>query len=81
MRITEHVDKVEVVDSFFDDLLGSVADRPFTLDLDFLGLPSFDLQHIDGEFTEAEVWKAIRDMPLDKSPGPDDFSARFFVVC
>jgi hypothetical protein len=75
------VDKAEAVDNFFDDLLGSVVDRPFTLDLDFLGLPSFDLQHIDGEFTEAEVWKAIKDMPLDKCPGPDGFSARFFVVC
>jgi hypothetical protein len=57
VRVTEHVDKAEAVDNFFDDLLGSVVDRPFTLDLDFLGLPSFDLQHIDGEFTEAEVGK------------------------
>jgi hypothetical protein len=28
-----------------------------------------------------EVWKAIKDMPLDKCPGPDGFSACFFVVC
>jgi mannosylglycoprotein endo-beta-mannosidase len=30
---------------------------------------------------EAEVWKAIKYMPLDKCPGPDGFSERFFVVC
>jgi hypothetical protein len=28
-----------------------------------------------------EVWKAIKGMPLDKCPGPDGFSARFFIVC
>jgi hypothetical protein len=37
VRITEHADKAEAVDSFFDDLLGFGADRPFTLDLDYLG--------------------------------------------
>ncbi|KAM0918663.1 hypothetical protein ACQ4PT_008713 [Festuca glaucescens] len=81
VRVTEHADKAEAVDSFFDNLLGSVADRSFTLDLDYLGLPSFDLQHIDGVFTEEEVWTAIKDMPMDKCPGPYGFSARFFVVC
>jgi hypothetical protein len=80
VRITKHVDKAEAVDGFFDDLLGSMADRPFTLDLDYPGLPSFDLQHIDREFSEMEVWKAIKDMPLDKFPGPDGFSTCFFVV-
>jgi mannosylglycoprotein endo-beta-mannosidase len=28
-----------------------------------------------------EVWNAIKGMPLDKFPGSDGFSARFFVVC
>jgi hypothetical protein len=51
----EHVQKAEAVDSFFDNLLGSVADRSFTLDLDYLGLPSFDLQHFDGVFIEEKV--------------------------
>jgi hypothetical protein len=39
-----------------------------------------DLQQVDGEFSMDEVWKAIKDMPLDKCPGSDGFSARFFVV-
>jgi hypothetical protein len=56
-RITEHDEKAEALDSFFDQLLGTAVDRPFSLDLEFLGLPSLDLQHIDGEFTEAEVGK------------------------
>jgi mannosylglycoprotein endo-beta-mannosidase len=80
-RVTEHDEKAEAVDIFFDQLLGSTVDRPFSLDLEFLGLPSLDLQHIDGVFTEEEVWKAIRDMPVDKCPGPDGFSARFYRTC
>jgi hypothetical protein len=80
-RVTDHADKAEAVDSFFEDLLGTSADRPFSLDPDFLGIPSIDLRQIDGEFTEEEVWNAIKGMPLDKCPGLDGFSARFFVVC
>jgi hypothetical protein len=45
-----------------------------------LGIPSIDLSGIDGEFIVDEVWDAIKGTPLDKCPGPDGFSARFFVV-
>jgi hypothetical protein len=80
-RVTDHADKAEAVDSFFEGLLGSLADRPFYLEIDYLGVPSIDLRQIDGEFSVDEVWKAIKGMPHDKCPGPDGFSARFFVVC
>jgi hypothetical protein len=80
-RVADHVNKVEAVDSFFGELLGSSVDRPFSLDLDFLRIPSIDLRHIDGEFSMEEVWKAVKGMPLDKCPGPDGFSACFFIVC
>jgi hypothetical protein len=79
--VTNIVDKAKAVDSFFEDLLGTSADRPFSLDLDYLGIPSIDLSGINGEFTVDEVWDAIKGMPLEKCPGPDGFSARFFVVC
>jgi hypothetical protein len=69
------------MDSFFEELLGTSADRPFSLDLDYLGIPSTDLRQIDGEFTTKEVWNAIKGMPLDKCPEPDGFTSRFFVVC
>jgi hypothetical protein len=75
------MDKVEAMESFFEDLLGTLADRPFSLDLGYLGNPSNDMSGIDGEFTVDEVWDAIKGMPLDKCPGPDGSSARVFVVC
>jgi hypothetical protein len=80
-KVTDHSDKAEAVNSFFEGLLGSSTDRPFSLNLDYLGLPSMDLRQIDGVFSVEEVLKAIKDMPLDKCPGPDGFSARFFVLC
>jgi hypothetical protein len=61
--------------------VGTSADYPFSLDLDYLGIPSIDLSGIDGEFTVDEVWDAIKGMPLDKCNGLDGFSAHFFVVC
>jgi hypothetical protein len=78
--VTDHVDKAEAVDSFFEDLLGTSAVRPFSLDLDYLEIPSIDLGGIDGEFTMDEMWEAIKGMPLDKCPGPDGFSTCFFMV-
>jgi hypothetical protein len=38
-RVMDHVDKAEVMDSFFEELLDTSADRPFSLDLDYLGFP------------------------------------------
>jgi hypothetical protein len=75
------MDKAEAVDSFFEDLLGTLVDCPFYFDLDYLGIPFIDLSKIDGEFTVEEVWNAIKGMSLDKCPGSDGFSAHFFVVC
>jgi hypothetical protein len=54
-RVTEHRDKAAAVDSFFEELLGTSVDRPFSLDLGYLGISSTDLRQIDGEFTTEEV--------------------------
>jgi hypothetical protein len=81
VRITEHADNAEAVDSFYDDLIGSASDRRFSLDLEYIGVPTLDLQHIDSTFSEEEVWTALKSMPRDKCPGPDGFSARFFTAC
>jgi hypothetical protein len=79
-QVTDHVDKAEVMDSFMD-LLGTSTDHPFSLNLDYLGIPSINLSEIVGEFIVEEVWNAIKGMPLDKCLGLDGFSARFFVFC
>jgi hypothetical protein len=35
---------------------------------------------LDAPFTE-DVWVTIKDMPLDKAPGPDGFTGRFNKSC
>lgn len=43
-----------------------------------LGLPTLQLASIDICFSEEEVWGIIRDLPIDKAPGPDDFMGLFY---
>nr|XP_045087277.1 uncharacterized protein LOC123494868 [Aegilops tauschii subsp. strangulata] len=71
----------EMVDDFYDELFGSASPRSASLNLDLLNLPSHDLSHLEGTFSEEEVEKIIKDMPFDKAQGPDGFTGRFYVTC
>ena len=64
--VSEHKAKARVVDDFFENLLGSSPERGFSVDLDFLGLPTHDLSSLEEEFTEEEVLKVIKGQELDK---------------
>jgi hypothetical protein len=57
VHATEHVDKAEAMGGFFDDMLGSVADWPFTLDLDYLGLPSLTSNTLMGSLLRRKCGK------------------------
>ncbi|WVZ72900.1 hypothetical protein U9M48_021288 [Paspalum notatum var. saurae] len=46
-----------------------------------LNLPHFELNQLDGPFTEEELLKAIRQSPPDKAPGPDGFTGAFYRSC
>jgi hypothetical protein len=56
---------------FYHELLGTAVGREVTIDLEALGMPSFDLSGLDSPFLEDEVWNTIKTIPLDKAPGPD----------
>jgi hypothetical protein len=62
-------------------LIGSAEQRDFTLDFLSLGVQQHDLSELEVPFTEEEVWATIREIPLDKAPGPDGFTGRFYKVC
>jgi hypothetical protein len=76
--ITEQDRKVEAFSDAYMQLLGSIQNREYTLDLEALGLVPRDLQDLDAVFTEAEVWDTIKDMPADRAPGPDGFIGAFY---
>lgn len=69
------------VDSYFQRILGEAPARDFRLNLEALQLPHLTLDHLEIPFTEEEVFKAVKAMPLDKAPGPDGFTTRFYACC
>ena len=65
--ITKHEEKAAVVLDFYDNLIGTECARERTINLDFLGSPSFELESLDLPFSE-EVWNTIKELPSDKAP-------------
>lgn len=51
------------------------------MELDSLDIPRLDLAHLECPFTVEEVEKIVKAMPLDKAPGLDGFTGRFFASC
>jgi len=78
---TSHQDKAEVINNFYENLLGSCTDRLQTVNLDEIGIDTHDLADLDLPFSEEEVWKTILQLPSDKAPGPDGFTGRFYKSC
>lgn len=80
-HITGQENIASIVDEFYNRLLGTATPREHRLNLDALNLPVRDLCELEGPFSEEEVLRTIKSMPLDKAPGPDGFTTRFYVSC
>lgn len=61
-------------------LLDSAMNRPFGLDMDFLQLDSFDLGDLETEFSEDEVWNAVKALPADKPQAQTASPAGSFLL-
>jgi hypothetical protein len=77
---TAHEGKAAAFFNFYG-LLGTAEVRDVTVDLEALGMPSYDLDALDAPVSEEEVWGTIKALPSDKSPGPDGFTGRFYKSC
>nr|BDI54638.1 retrotransposon protein, putative, unclassified [Triticum aestivum] len=69
------------VDAFYGRAFGSCEQRQHTINLDGLNLPQRDLAHLEEPFTVEEVERVIKAMLMDKAPGPDGFTGRFYATC
>lgn len=78
VTVVEEQQKRVLVDDYYDNILGECKPRTACLNLEFLGTPQKDLSSCDTCFSEEEIWNTIRNMPSDKSPGPDGFTGLFF---
>jgi hypothetical protein len=71
----------EVATAHYVDLLGTPKQRQCSLNLAALDLPMIDTNELELPFSKKEIWEVIKSLPPDKSPGPDDFTTRFYQVC
>jgi hypothetical protein len=65
----------------YKNCFGMPALRPHTLDLNYLNMQQHNLQNLEREFSEAEIWEAINDIPNEKAPGLDGFIIGFYKKC
>ena len=77
----EQEEKEDLATSFFASLLGQPFNREHDIELSEMGLTPQDLSGLEAQFTEEEIWAAIKAMPSNKSPGPDGFPWEFYRAC
>jgi hypothetical protein len=76
--VVHELDKALIVFYHVDAILGSSVKRSCALDLGMLNMPLIDLSGLDVCFSEDEIWKVNRALPLDRAPGLDGFMGLFF---
>lgn len=58
--------------------MGTKVEHSQAINLEALGVSPVKLAHLEADFTEEEVWAAIKALPADKAPGPDGFTVEFY---
>ncbi|KAK1663359.1 hypothetical protein QYE76_051518 [Lolium multiflorum] len=64
---------MEAFTESYQELLGRVLNREHGMDLDELNLPTHNLNELEALFSEEEVWQVVKELSLDRAPGPDGF--------
>lgn len=80
LTFTTEEAKSGAIFDYYMGLLGTRFQRLHRIDLSRLNLPSLDLHTLEAEFTDEEVARVILESPLDRAPGPDGFTGRFYRV-
>uniref|UniRef100_A0ACD5ZDM3 Uncharacterized protein n=1 Tax=Avena sativa TaxID=4498 RepID=A0ACD5ZDM3_AVESA len=66
--ISDHASMAEASFDHFQGLLGTSLDQEYSLNLDYLGLPSEDLSELEALFSEEEIWGVMKDLLHGKAP-------------
>lgn len=76
-----HHAKAAILYRAFKERLGTSVSTQNPLQLQHLLNPLDNLADLEEPFTKEEIDEVIKNMPADKSPGPDGFNAAFLKSC
>lgn len=80
-KVYDHKQKAKLILEHFKGTMGTSSQRNFSLNWDYLQLPTFDLDHLEGAFTMEEMKEAVFGLHAEKAPGPEGFIGGFFKKC
>jgi hypothetical protein len=80
--VWSHEGKEQILSDYFQNMIGMKIGGQATLNWSELSLPLFpEHHHLDDPFIEAEIKRAIMELPAEKAPGPDGFTGVFYQYC
>jgi hypothetical protein len=78
--LVTHEEKAAHVWQEYRNRLACILNTQMRFDLQAL-VQNQDLQPIQGPFTKQDIDNVIKNMPVDKAPGPDGFNGVFLKKC
>lgn len=79
--VHDHGLKDDLIWNDFKERLGTSNFEQMLFDLDSLFIQDVDLSPLEEPFSHQEIDEVTKQLPLDKSPGPDGFNNEFLKKC
>jgi len=79
--VTNHNEKATLLLEEYKKRMGCSSNPTMLYNLSELIQPSGDLEHLSRPISTLDIDKVIKQMPVDKAPGPDGFNGLFLKRC
>jgi hypothetical protein len=78
--VYNHDHKAAIIWESYKERLGVSDNATMNNNLEEIIQP-VDLAHLDAPFTREEIDNVVKDLPINKAPGPDGFNGKFLKKC